>query len=92
MLVLVAEPWAGAPGWNSRTYPFLGEATVLGSTNCEEVGVLITNAIALGRPIQGYAYGKEAEDVSGYDIMGEFGFKIENRLPAFRLIRDNQED
>lgn len=60
--------------------------------NCPEVGTLVTNAIALGRPIQGYAFGKEAEDVSGHDIMGEFGFKIEGRVPVFRLVRDKQED
>lgn len=60
--------------------------------NCPEVETLIVHAVAIGRPIQGYAFGNEAEDVSGCDILRAFRLKIEGRAPIFHRTLDRQED
>jgi hypothetical protein len=49
-------------------------------------------AIELNKSVQGFAFGPDAEDISGFDILGHFGVILPVSRPYFERVVDRQED
>ena len=66
--------------------------TISGWDTSQGVGIEVRLAHELGIPITGYAFHPEAEDVSGLDILGNFGIALSRRQARFSPIPDRGED
>jgi hypothetical protein len=66
--------------------------TITGWQESKGIEVEVKLAAELNIPVQGYAFGPDAEDVSGMDILGHFGLSLFQSRPVFERVVDNQVD
>lgn len=66
--------------------------TIPGWAASKGVEIEVRLAHDLGIPISGYAYGIDAEDVSGIDVLGNFGLSLLRRPPRFTPVPTGEED
>lgn len=64
--------------------------TIPGWAASAGVAIEVRLAHDLGIPVSGYAHGLEAEDISGIDIMGNFGISLPRRPPKFTPVPQPQ--
>ncbi len=66
--------------------------TIPGWRDSKGVEVEVKLAVELSKPVVGYAHGADAEDISGFDILGEFGLTVRQSRPVFKATPEDGKD